>query len=97
LLPPDEVADRDISDGDDSESTDFPVIDVATAPIARTGSKIIRRNSGRFGALDADSVFRSDSVRRSSGTMQVLSILHDMLFFSMLLLRMVVVAAALRV
>ena len=83
LLPPEEVADRDVRDGDDIESTDFPVIDVATVPIARTGSKIIRRNSGRFGALDADSVLRSssDSVRRISGTMQVLSILHVMLFF----------------
>ena len=39
--------------------------------VARTGSKIIRRQSGRFESFSSESFHRSDSVRRSSGTIKV--------------------------
>jgi hypothetical protein len=39
--------------------------------VARTGSKIMRRQSGRFESFSSESVHRSDSVRRSSGTIKV--------------------------
>ena len=75
MLPLDELADNGAGDGEDRKSIELPVVDAPATPVARTGSRIIRRQSGRFGGHDADSVFRSDSVRRSSGTMQVRPVL----------------------
>jgi hypothetical protein len=80
MLPLDEPADNGARDGEDRKSVELPVIDAPATPVARTGSRIIRRQSGRFGGHDADSVFRSDSVRRSSGTMQVRAVLPLMVF-----------------
>jgi len=64
---------KDDARNDNKNAFEMPVIELpAVSVVARTGSQIMRRHSGRFESFSfsSDSIHRSDSIRRSSGTIK---------------------------